>query len=108
MSTLYQLTEAYQELLSMALDPDTDPEALADTMEAIEGEFGKIEVIRATLVEAQERLDGYEFQGRAQGVQRVAGVHHRPGLQTHEDEQRLRGLLQPADRRGPPYTLSER
>ena len=37
MSTLYQLTEAYQELLSMALDPDTDPEALADTMEAIEG-----------------------------------------------------------------------
>ena len=39
MSTLYELTEAYQELLSMALDPDTDPEALADTMEAIDGEI---------------------------------------------------------------------
>ena len=39
MSTLYKLTEAYQELLSMALDPDTDPEALADTMEAIDGEI---------------------------------------------------------------------
>lgn len=39
MSTLYQLTEAYQELLSMALDPDIDPEALADTMEAIDGEI---------------------------------------------------------------------
>ena len=39
MSSLYDLTEQFQELLSMALDPDTDPEALADTMEAIEGEF---------------------------------------------------------------------
>jgi len=39
MSTLYELTEAYQELLSMALDPDTDPEALADTMEGLEGEI---------------------------------------------------------------------
>ena len=46
MSTLYQLTEAYQELLSMALDPDTAPEALADTMEAIEGEF-------------EDKADGY-------------------------------------------------
>lgn len=39
MSLLYQLTDAYQELLSMALDPDIDPEALADTMEGIEGEI---------------------------------------------------------------------
>lgn len=39
MSSLYQLTDAYQELLSMALDPDIDPEALADTMEGIEGEI---------------------------------------------------------------------
>ena len=46
MSSLYELTEAYQELLSMALDPDTDPEALADTMEAIEGEF-------------EDKADGY-------------------------------------------------
>ena len=46
MSSLYQLTEAYQELLSMALDPDTDPEALADTMEAIDGEF-------------EDKADGY-------------------------------------------------
>ena len=46
MSTLYKLTEAYQELLSMALDPDIDPEALADTMEAIDGEF-------------EDKADGY-------------------------------------------------
>ena len=39
MSTLYQLADAYQELLSMALDPDVDPEALADTMEGLEGEI---------------------------------------------------------------------
>ena len=39
MSTLYELSEQYQELLSMALDPDVDPEALADTMEGLEGEI---------------------------------------------------------------------
>ena len=39
MSTLYELSEQYRELLSMALDPDVDPEALADTMEGLEGEI---------------------------------------------------------------------
>ena len=46
MSTLYQLTEEYQELLSMALDPDIDEEALKDTMEGIEGEI-------------EQKIDGY-------------------------------------------------
>ena len=61
MSTLYQLTEAYQELLSMALDPDTDPEALADTMEAIEGEFevkADKAIADARKAEAKRLLDG--------------------------------------------------
>ena len=39
MSTLYELSEQYRELLSMALDPDVDQEALADTMEGLEGEI---------------------------------------------------------------------
>ena len=70
MSSLYQLTEAYQELLSMALDPDTDPEALADTMEAIDGEIevkadGYAKVMKelkaiadARKAEAKRLLDG--------------------------------------------------
>ena len=70
MSTLYELTEAYQELLSMALDPDTDPEALADTMEAIDGEIevkadGYAKVMKelkaiadARKAEAKRLLDG--------------------------------------------------
>ena len=70
MSTLYELTEAYQELLSMALDPETDPEALADTMEAIDGEFenkadGYAKVMKelkaiadARKAEAKRLLDG--------------------------------------------------
>jgi len=70
MSTLYQLTEAYQELLSMALDPETDPEALADTMEAIDGEIevkadGYAKVMKeleaiadARKAEAKRLLDG--------------------------------------------------
>ena len=46
MSSLYELTEQFQELLSMALDPDVDEQALADTMEGIECEI-------------EEKADGY-------------------------------------------------
>lgn len=70
MSTLYELTETYQELLSMALDPETDLEALADTMEAVDGEIevkadGYAKVMKelkaiadARKAEAKRLLDG--------------------------------------------------
>ena len=44
--TLYDLTEEYMTLLQMAEDPDTDPEVLTDTMEALEGEI-------------EDKADGY-------------------------------------------------
>ena len=37
--TLYELTEQLQKLYEIAEDPDTDPEIIADTMEAVEGDF---------------------------------------------------------------------
>lgn len=37
--TLYELTDEYRQLLEMAEDPDTDPDVLRDTMEAIGGEI---------------------------------------------------------------------
>ena len=37
--TLYELTDNFKSLLLMAEDPDIDPNAIADTMEAIEGEL---------------------------------------------------------------------
>lgn len=46
MSTLYELTAEYQTLLEMAEDPETDEQALADTMEAIGGEI-------------EDKADGY-------------------------------------------------
>lgn len=39
MSTLYELTESYMQLLEMASDPDIDDEVLKDTMEGIDGEI---------------------------------------------------------------------
>lgn len=37
--TLRELTSQYQELMDMATDPDMDPDMVADTMEAVEGEI---------------------------------------------------------------------
>lgn len=39
MSTIYELTEDYLRLLELAEDPDTNPEAFADTLEGLEGEI---------------------------------------------------------------------
>lgn len=39
MATMYQLTGEYMELLAMASDPTIEPEAIADTLEAIGGEI---------------------------------------------------------------------
>lgn len=41
MSTLYELGNEYEQLLMIAEDPDVDPQVLADTMEALEGEIEK-------------------------------------------------------------------
>lgn len=39
MNTLYELTQEMLMLMEMAADPDCDPETLADTLEAVEGEL---------------------------------------------------------------------
>jgi len=44
--TLYELTDQFKQLLEIASDPEVDPEVIADTMEAIEGDF-------------EEKADGY-------------------------------------------------
>ena len=46
MSTLYELTAEYMQLLEMAEDPDIDLQTLADTMDAIGGEL-------------EDKADGY-------------------------------------------------
>ena len=39
MSTLYELTAEYQSLLELAEDPESDPQAIADTFEGLEFEL---------------------------------------------------------------------
>ena len=39
MATMYELTTEFKELLAMAGDPDIEPDAIADTLEAITGEI---------------------------------------------------------------------
>ena len=43
---LYEITEDFERLREMARDPDVDPEAIRDTMEAIEADF-------------EDKADGY-------------------------------------------------
>ena len=39
MSTIYELTEEYLQLLELAEDPEIDPQAFADTIEGLSGEI---------------------------------------------------------------------
>lgn len=39
MANLYEITQDYLQILSMMEDPELDPQTLADTMEAVEGEL---------------------------------------------------------------------
>lgn len=60
---LYEITEDFERLREMASDPDVDPEAIRDTMEAIEADFedkadGYAKVIR--MLEADE--DGLDAE----------------------------------------------
>lgn len=57
--TLYELTADYENLLHLAEDPDTDPQILKDTMEAIEGEI-------------EEKADGYAMVMKELEAQELA------------------------------------
>lgn len=46
MSTLYELTDEFRQVLEMAEDADIDPQVIADTLEGIEGEI-------------EDKADGY-------------------------------------------------
>lgn len=59
MGTLYELNQQYRALLEMALDDEIDPQAIADTMEGMEGEIG-------------DKLDGYAHVLKELGREREA------------------------------------
>lgn len=69
MATLYELTGQYQFLLSLAEDPDTDPQVLDDSLEALSGEIEdkadgyakvitELKVQRDALKAEKDRIDG--------------------------------------------------
>lgn len=71
MSTLRELTQEYQMLLDMALDSDCDPEVIADTLEAIDGELeikadsyavviAELEAKSKLIAEEQKRLRSWK------------------------------------------------
>ena len=62
MSTLYELGNEYEQLLMIAEDPDVDPQVLADTMEALEGE---IEKKADGCARAFRKCEGPERRGKA-------------------------------------------
>lgn len=68
-NTLYELTGQYQFLLSLATDPDTDPQILEDSMESLIGEIedkadgyarvmAELKARKTALKAERDRIDG--------------------------------------------------
>jgi len=93
MSTLYELTEELLELLSMAEDPETDPQAFKDTLEGLEGEIeikaeGYAKIIRQ--LEASEDACDKEIK-RLQDMKKVFATNKDTMKQTLEDAMKTTG-----------------
>ena len=55
MSSIYEITQDYLQILSMLEDPELNPQTLADTMEGIEGEF---EIKAENYAKVMKNLEG--------------------------------------------------
>lgn len=61
--TLYNLTSEYEYLLQLMEDPDTDPEVLTDTLEAVQGEMEvKLESYGVVLKELESEKAKWEAE----------------------------------------------
>ena len=71
--TLYELTEEYEQLLELAEDPETDPEAIADTLEALGGELeGKADGYAKVIRQLNADADGLDAEIKRLQVRKKA------------------------------------
>ena len=76
MATLFELTDDFMRLLDIMQDPDVDPEVIADTMEAIGGEWqDKVEAYCVVMQELKaQKAKWDEEKKRAEGFSKtIAG-----------------------------------
>lgn len=89
--TIYEITEAFRNLLAMADDPDVDSEAIADTLEAMDGEIEeKADGVARVLCEMNTTIDSMKEQEQRMSKRRKSLESKRDSLKKRlEDMMRL-------------------
>jgi hypothetical protein len=97
---LYELTDQFKQLLEMMENPDIDPEAIADTMEGVQGELeGKVDGTICVIKSLEASAKAIKEEEARLSARRKAMENNATGLKGRRGGARWQGI-------GPPATES--
>lgn len=85
---LYELTDQFKQLLEMMENPDIDPEAIADTMEGVQGELeGKVDGTICVIKSLEASAKAIKEEEARLSARRKAMENNATGLKRYLEQQ---------------------